>query len=194
MLTRRAFLKASSGAAAGLFLPSWLVMAENFIESEAKPFLELPARQETTLHAIDWGFGEYQLALSDDPFEEPPELTWREFLDHYDIESFEDYVGSDDPEDFPALSLEDTVDEDALMGYWTRNGSPDAKAFDYLQWMDLGSELQGNDAIGEIQFYDGVHPGNDSKLVIIPDDLSLSLLQNRLNEMGEAVLIKPIGV
>ena len=81
MITRRTFLKASAGAAAGLILPSWLVKAEKYIEIEEEPFLERPNRVGTTIYAVDFGLGEYQMSLGD-PREDIPDVTWRDLLDN----------------------------------------------------------------------------------------------------------------
>ena len=47
--------------------------------------------------------------------------------------------------------------------------------------------------MGEISFYDGVSPGNDDQFVHVPDYLSISLLQKRLNEIDGTVAVKVLG-
>ena len=76
LISRRTFLKATVGVAAGLIVPSWLERVERFIEAEEQPYLERPGREEQTLHAIDWGDGEYQFALGDPWVEPNTDLTW----------------------------------------------------------------------------------------------------------------------
>jgi hypothetical protein len=70
LISRRTFLKATVGVAAGLIVPSWLERVERIIEAEEQPYLERPGREEQTLHAVDWGGGDWQFALGD-PWEEP---------------------------------------------------------------------------------------------------------------------------
>ena len=77
-----------------------------------------------------------------------------------------------------------------MIDIWVRDGSPDALAFDYLESLDLGADFGHAKGVGEIRLHDGVSPGNDSKIVTAPDQLSLSLLQKRLNDLGEYVLVK----
>jgi hypothetical protein len=43
---------------------------------------------------------------------------------------------------------------------------------------------------GEIRFIDGPMPGNDSRWVEVDDLLSVSLLHNRLNELGEKTSLR----
>jgi hypothetical protein len=189
MMNRRTFLKATVAAASGLILPDWLLRAENYIERESRPYLEKPQQADTILYAVDWGGDEYQFELGD-PYQGPPTMTWREFLDWKGYDSFEDYYGSDDPNDFPAHSLDDEVDDWIVLDHWVYDGSPSAEAFKYLECLDLGPDFGSANGVGEIKFYDGVCPGNDSRLVTAPDDLSISLLQKRLNDLGEGVIIK----
>ena len=108
MITRRAFLQGSAGTAAGLILPSWLVEAENHIDIEAKPYLEPPAREDVTIHAVDWGADEYQLSVGD-PYADPPDITWREMLNWQGFGSLDEYYGTDDPQSLPEYSLDDRM-------------------------------------------------------------------------------------
>jgi len=189
LISRRSFLKASVAAASGLILPDWLIKAENYIEQEGLPYIERPTVSETILYATDWGGDEYQFALGD-PYQEPPKMTWREYLEWNGYSSFAEYYGSDDPEDYPHTDLDDYVDEWAIIDRWVYDGSPSAEAFKYLDSLELGPNFGSGDSVGEIKFYDGVCPGNDSRIVAAPDHLSLSLLQKRLNDPNECVQIK----
>lgn len=189
MIARRTFLKASVAAASGLILPDWLIKAENFIEMEGEPYLEKPARPETILYAIDWGGDEYQFSLGD-PYQDPPQMNWREYLEWTGFENFAEFFNSDNPDDYGNLTLDDRVDEWTVLDRWVYDGSPCAEAFEYLESLDLGPDFGTRDSVGEIRFYDGVCPGNDSRIVTAADDLSLSLLQKRLNDMGEDMMVK----
>ncbi len=188
MITRRAFLKGSAGAAAGLILPSWLVKAENYIDIEAKPYLEPPAREDVTIYAIDWGADEYQLSVGD-PYADPPDTTWREILNWRGCESFEEYYGTHDPQSLPEYGLDDLVPDVSWTNYWVMESSPDAKAYRFLEGYDLGFDFIDEDAVGEISFIDGTAPCNYSRIVTVPDDISLSLLQKRLNELDGTVKV-----
>ena len=71
-----------------------------------------------------------------------------------------------------------------MVEYW-ENAS--RLAFRFLEELELGSEIDGNIAMGKINFYDGLAPADDSQIVGVPDFLSLSFLQKRLNEIGGTV-------
>ena len=72
---------------------------------------------------------------------------------------------------------------------WARVDSPNAKAFRLLEDLDLGPNLVGKDAVGEIRFIDGPCPGNDYLGVEVDCDITISLLQKRLNELDTGIAI-----
>jgi hypothetical protein len=72
---------------------------------------------------------------------------------------------------------------------WARVDSPNARAYHLLEDLDLGSNLIGTDAIGEIRFIDGPCPGNDYLGVEAPSMIDVSLLQKRLNELRTGISI-----
>ena len=72
---------------------------------------------------------------------------------------------------------------------WSREDSPNARAFNLLADLDLGPTLSGQDAVGEIRFIDGPCPGNDYLGVEAPTPTDISLLQKRLNELRTGIRI-----
>ena len=188
MISRRTFLKATVAASSGFIFSDWLIKAENYIEMEGEPFLEAPGRSELILYAMDWGGDEYQLSLGN-PFQEPVLITWREYFEFIGCSGFDEYHGSNNPADWNYMGIDELVDEDKTMYHWITSSSPDARAFDYLESLNLGPIIRDKNEIGEIRFYDGVAPGNDSRIVSVPDDLSLSLLQKRLNQLDGGVSV-----
>jgi len=188
MITRRTFLQASAAAAAGLILPSWLVQAENYIDIEARPFLESPTRSESTIYAVNDG-NDYYLALGK-PLDDVPKMTWRElFASRFSCDSFEEYFGTDDPEELKGYHLDDLAPEYEVWDYWIAEGCEYAQAHDFLKTYDLGFDFNRENGIGEIDFVEGPCPGNDSKFVTVPDHLSLSLLQKRLNQIDGTIKV-----
>ncbi|HIE77935.1 MAG TPA: hypothetical protein EYP92_03820 [Candidatus Thioglobus sp.] len=193
MISRRFFLKGTVATAAGLILPSWVVHAERYIEGEGLPFLEPLKSHQNTLFAVDWnGEGVYELSLGD-PFAKPDlHITWEEYIERYTyVETLQDYFEGEDPIDIPGpdeLVGERQVYE--AFEYWKK---PSRQAFRYLYDLDLGPELDGDNGVGEISFYDGVSPGNDDQFVHVPDYLSISLLQKRLNEIDGTVAVEVLG-
>ncbi len=76
--------------------------------------------------------------------------------------------------------------------YWE---NPSRLAFRFLEELelDLGPELDGDNGVGKINFYDGLAPADDSQIVEVPDLLSVCLLQKRLNEIDGTVSVKVLG-
>ena len=81
-------------------------------------------------------------------------------------------------------------DLDAL-DTWIIIDSPHAKAYSYLQELDLGPDLQGNHAVGGIKSISG-GPGSDYRAMQAEDHVSLSLLQERLNQLNTGIRIELI--
>ena len=78
--------------------------------------------------------------------------------------------------------------------YWSRNLCSNATAWDYLYSLDLGPEFgKSPGASGEIRFVDAKCIGNDAKFVEVDDFLSMSLLQDRLNQLGEKTSLRVDG-
>ena len=75
---------------------------------------------------------------------------------------------------------------------WARTESPNAIAYRYLDRLNLGSQLDGEKAIGGIRLIDGPMPGNDYLGAEAEDAVSVSLLQQRLNELDTGVRIELI--
>jgi hypothetical protein len=72
---------------------------------------------------------------------------------------------------------------------WSYIDSPNAKAYRLLEDLDLGPDLVGKDAVGEIRFIDGACPGSDYLGVEAPCMVDVSLLQKRLNELRTGISI-----
>jgi hypothetical protein len=157
-----------------------------FFENTGEALIEAPKDAEIELIAIDrGGDGSFELNWGD-PWDEPPEMTVREFARRY--------FGSE--EYFIEIREEESdIDLDAQMDWWevvdcwSREDSPNARAFNLLADLDLGPTLSGQDAVGEIRFIDGPCPGNDYLGVEAPTQLDISLLQTRLNELRTGIRI-----
>ena len=189
-LTRRQFLLSIPAVAAGFVLPSFLLRATEYLDRTGVPLLVPPEKYDSILTACDTGSGDFQLCFGN-PYEEPPELTLREYIDEYFWGDDADYMEENelDEEEFNA-ALDDEVDVWLYLDDWARRYSPQRIAYDYLSCLDLGPELESDDAVGSIEFIDGPCPGNDYIAVHVPDALSLSLLQERLNQLNEGVKIE----
>ena len=189
-ITRRQFLL---GTTAGLILPSFYERAYSFFENHGEPLLILPNRPNQILYACA-DFAEspkLQLNLGD-PEAEPPDMTIREFCLEYgdgDPETWwrEEWLCIDDLE---PIDMDDPMDRWAVLDWWCRKDSSMARAYRYLERLDLGSDFNGPNPVGGLEFIDGACPGNDYLGVEALDPVSVSLLQQRLNELGSGVEVR----
>ena len=187
-ITRRQFLFSVPAAGAGFILPSFFDKAVDVLARTGEPLIIPPGEMVTELIAVDHGTGEYQLNLGD-PWEGPPRMTLREYIEDYQGYDLEEYVAEvygDDEE----VDLDAEVDEMLVIDTWARSESPNVLAYHLLDGLDLGPELSGTNAVGEIHFIDGSCPGNDYLGVHAADALSLSLLQLRFNQLDTGIQIR----
>lgn len=189
-ITRRQFLL---GTTAGLILPSFYERAYSFFENHGEPMLIAPEQPEDTLYACaDFATApKLQLQLGH-PEEGPPDMTIREFCLRYgegDPETWwrEEWLYVDESE---AIDIEKPMDEDLIWDWWLRRDSATARAYHYLERLDLGSGFNGANPAGSLDFIDGACPGNDYLGVEALDPVSVSLLQQRLNDLGTGIRIE----
>ncbi len=178
-ISRRQFI---IGTAAGLILPAYFDRLFTFYENTGEALLEAPGKTEIDLVALDRGDGTYQLNWGD-PYEEPPEMTVREFAIRYfgSEEEWLDCNGYEDDDFDRVMDFWDVVDS------WAYNDSPNARAYRLLEDLDLGPQLTGAEAVGEINFIDGACPGVDYLGAHAPTQLDIALLQKRLNDLDTGI-------
>lgn len=185
-ITRRQFLL---GTTAGLILPSFFERVYSFAENHGEPLLIAPKRPAETMYVCsDFAL---QLHLGD-PGKGPPDMTIREYCLKYessDPETWwrEEWVGTDEPE---PVDVDMQMDEWAVLDRWIREDSSTAKAYRYLESLDLGSGFNAPNPVGGLDFIDGACPGNDYLGVEAIDEVSVSLLQQRLNELKTGIKIE----
>ena len=194
--TRRQFLLSTVGAAGGFILPSFYARALEFVDQFEEPLLEPPKRvvDEITICASLGG----ELNIGE-PAEQIPDMTWREFLTRYhqdSLNSLEFYWGLEEsqrdlaPWGLKESQLDDAAPWDTVLGSWGRVDSPNARAYHLLESLDLGPDLTGPKAVGELNFHDGLNPGaKDYLMVTVKDDISISLLQQRLNDLKTGIKV-----
>ena len=193
--TRRQFLLSTVGAAGGFILPSFYARALEFVDQFEEPLLEPPKRvvDEITICASLGG----ELNIGE-PAEQIPDMTWREFLTRYhqdSLNSLEFYWGLEEsqrdlaPWGLKESQLDDAAPWDTVLGSWGRVDSPNARAYHLLESLDLGPDLTGPKAVGGLNFIDGSCPGVDYLGVTVEDDISISLLQQRLNDLKTGIKV-----
>ena len=181
-ISRRQFIL---GTAAGLILPAYYDKILTLWENHGEALIEAPKDAKIELIAIDRGGDGLELNWGD-PWEEPPELTIREFARrYYGDEEYYIHIRDEDPN----IDLDVPMDWWDVVDTWSYIDSPNAKAYRLLEDLDLGPSLSGKDAVGEIRFIDGACPGVDYLGVVAPSPIDVCLLQKRLNDLQTGIRI-----
>jgi len=196
-MDRRSFLINSARALGAVLTLNFVSRVENFVQIENLPLLLKPDSHETILFAINDDTGGYQLYLGKHPLDDHvPDINWRDLIiDHWGwsekdgVAYLQEDYGISKKE---AKEMLDTIaPADSISDWFFLSQSANAKAYFYLSGLDLGPEFgQGQDTAGEIRFIEGYMPGNDTRMVEVPENVSLSLLQARLIDLGENVKIE----
>jgi hypothetical protein len=123
-------------------------------------------------------------------------LTWEEFANKaygYSQEDTVEYLREtlELTKSQAKKYLNFSADDADVLSWWLRDQSPNALAYRYLEGIDLGPAFGGKGkTAGDIYFTDGFHPGNETLWVEVPDLLSISLLQGRLNELDTGIKLE----
>jgi len=196
-MDRRSFLVQSARMMGAVLTASFVTQVEAYVEHKNSPLLLPPSHQNRILYAIEDAGGKYCLYLDKHPLDDAiPEITWRDLIvDHWGwseqdgIAHLQDNYGISKKE--ARAMLGDIAPEDSVGDWFYLAQSANAQAFFYLAHLDLGPDFSTNvDAAGEIWFKDGYCPGNDTRKVEVPENISLSLLQARLIDLGEDIKIE----
>jgi hypothetical protein len=193
-MDRRQFLVRAAATVGAIITPRFVREAKGYIEHRAGPLLVPPAEPAIrTLTAVCTSRG-YGLYLGD-PTECAPTYTWCEFAEEQGYDGRQDALAFIvEQNDVTLREARAMIDEEVadwrVSEWWDPTYSPSALAFEYLDELDLGPDFgECGRARGEISFIEGYRPGDSTVIVEVADDLSLSLLQARLNELGEHTTI-----
>jgi len=195
-MNRRQFLIRSSAAVGALVTTQFLQQAQWLITQQDKPLLIAPQGQISRTLYVAQSEGKYALFLDGLPNEyDEPSFTWADFTSQawgYDraqtIDFLREQEGITKREAIDRLTSR--ADEYQVFEWWARRASPNALAYRYLDALDLGPEFGRGNWVGDLRLIDGFHPGNDTLWAEVPDLLSVSLLQGRLNELGEGARLQ----
>ncbi len=186
-MDRRQFLVRAGLAAGQIVLPRFVDRALAFVENHNEPLLEVPKNAGKKLYAAYQDDGVYWIIDGLMPSEIPPPVSWREYF----LLTGDDLVRGIANWELEPGQLDQPMNYWVWETYWLYNLSPNALAYQYLHDLDLGPEFgKGDRAEGEIRFQDAPMIASDCRWAEVDDFLSLSLLQNRLNELGENVSLE----
>jgi hypothetical protein len=187
LLSRRGFLI----GAGSLLTTAFVKDARSFIRTTGRPLLAPPAQALQTLYWYDGAVDDsYLLSLGEWMDPHPPAPTWRAFfisegIPHQTEDEIERLCCAHDiePKDF---------DGPIDYWYWVEHiegaGSTFAKTHRLLSNIDFGPSLRTRDA-PQLEFHCGEVMGDSSSWVNAKDELSLSLLQARLIDLGMPIKI-----
>jgi hypothetical protein len=182
-LSRRTFLARLAGAFGSASMPD----LRRRIEDRGRPILLAPAAPCQTLHVYCGGY----LTLGPETLEEPARPTWRAVLRAEGV-AVDDAAALDAEMRGRWLSA-DELDAPVSDACWPMvyetTWSAAARAAGYLRRLDIGPRFTTRAGhAGALEFHEGDnHPGSSEIWVDVADDLSASLLQARLIELGEPV-------
>ena len=196
-MIRRSFLIRSAGTVGALLTTQFLKDAQWLIANQEQALLVTPVQRALeTLYAVP-SEGKFALFLGGLPNEyTDPQFTWEEFGNiawGYSEKDALEYLREN--YDLCKCGAQDRLnakaDDDLVFDWWLRHQSPNALAYKQLERIDLGPKFdRAGKTAGSIHFIDGFHPGNETLWVEVPDLLSVSLLQARLNELEQGIRLE----
>ena len=186
MITRRAFLIGSCASFTLTFFDKFFT----YIENHGEPLIEAPDWPEDDLFV--YPNRGYKFGLNGDPDElEFPYESWLEYLmdakgiqrptkmSHY-REIFRNW-------NVQPSELAEPVPLERAIAYMERTG-PGADAHDLLKDLNIGPDLGMNKGeVGGLTFYSTPTPIENYYGVAADNAISLSILQHRLNELGQDI-------
>lgn len=182
--TRRQFLLSTAGASVGAIIPDYYFRALQFFEQFDEPLLEPPARPTSELYTFH-NCDQLELCFGD-PTVGPPPMTFREYFTLYDPGGF---LTFEENWDLGPEALDDPICDEYVFDYWSMHDSPGARAHTYLQSLDLGPRLTGPNSVGKLEFFEDSNMVSCWRGVRYEDEVTLSLLQQRLNDLGTGIQI-----
>ena len=85
--------------------------------------------------------------------------------------------------------LDYPMEEEYQMDMWLLHHGPSARAHTYLKSLDLGHHLSGTDSVGALDFFEESNMTSAWRGVRPENEVTVSLLQKRLNDLGTGIRI-----
>ena len=188
MITRRTFLV---GAATALTFPV-IDKFKWFIDNRGIPLLEGPEKPTEILYVNLADNCHLELG---DITENGPCITWREFLEQRGWNKptkFSEFRTIYECWGVKPSELNDICEHEEYDSYWYRNESPTASAVQLLSGLDIGPKFRdaSGEFLGGLKFIDRPSMCSDYIGVHAECKLSLSLLQQRLNELNTGLALQ----
>ena len=184
-ISRRQFLLSTAGATVGAIVPSFYFRALEFFEQFGEPLFELPGQVSRDLYVLSTDEGFMELSVGN-PYADIPAMTYREYFAVRNpkwLENYEETWG------FEPAQLDTLMHQEELWDWWFMEEGPQARAFHLLQSLDLGKDLSGPDAVGGLDCVREANMVSSWVSARVDDDVTLSLLQRRLNDLGTGIRV-----
>jgi hypothetical protein len=187
-ISRRFFLIGSGAVVTSAFVED----AVRFVERRSRPLLIKPDRIETELFYYELPDGGAQITLGPwrDIEDVPAPTTLREYYTAYEGRKLDGQSDIDRlcrDRGITEQRLDEPMLDQSWQDAWDYCWSPHARAYQLLQSLDLGP-LRKRAGLrvwrGQLIFDEFLRPGDNSRVVNAEDDVTLSLLQARLIELG----------
>jgi hypothetical protein len=185
IMDRRQFLIRAGLAAGHLALPRFFDRALAFVENHNEPLIDAPGN---AIRILNVRHDDSYVFFLGDPCEMPGEPpTFRAWF----IDNGEDVSEEAENWELEPGDLDGPIPEETWFDQWALGDCSMAQGFHYLSRLDLGPQFgtAGIDAAGEIRLQDCPSICSTYRAAETNDLLSISLLQNRLNELGEATQV-----
>ena len=196
-MKRRSFFKSTVAAGVSLFVPDWLAQAQSLAAAGEHLAPEIKDAK-TVLYACADDYAEFILCLDGKRYDEPPAITYREYLTDYKSVSAEEFKDADflmDCQNVEIDELDKEIPEHGPAYYhyvddWCITDSPEANAYYYVS--EIMSQLSAttNEELCGINLQDCPFIGSCYRAAEVDDVLTLSCLQRALVALGEPTEIR----
>lgn len=181
-IDRRSFLRGLAGA----FGAASITDLRARILDAGQPILLKPTQVSNQIFVADNG----ALALGDVWWaKNMTPVSWRQYFVDMGSETAEDFAWH--ARDWQVDDLDARIDDNQWPGIFDMHYEPPAAAYHFLHRVNIGPKTLANaPRNGRLDFFAGSnHPGSNDLWVEAWDDLSVSLLQARLIELGHPIEI-----
>lgn len=188
---RRSFLIGSSA----LLTIDFVQQVKTLVRRTGQPFL-LPSTSTVECLYVNRWDDHIHLELWEPTKEELPcyptaAPRWYEYLTKlgHELRTLDGVTTACDRWGITPAELREPVDEYTWQAVWDTTYCPSARAFRLLEDLDLGASDSGPKA-GGLLFQESQYPGSNDRWVEAEDELTVSLLQARFNELRLPIQVR----
>jgi hypothetical protein len=179
---RRSFIRGLTG----LFGVATIPDLEKMILDAGCPILLQPTHVSNTIYVPETG----HLFLGDQTIHSFPVVTWKQYFVDLGAKTKMDLVRLTAA--WEVDEIDELIDNDQWPGIYEMHYDPMPAAYHLLRRLKIGTGIRSRaKTAGRLDFFAGSnHPGSNDLWVEAYDDLSVSLLQANLIELGQPIRIE----